>query len=516
MSLLPRGHASLLQAVACSLLTQSCILLYDADGAQGGNATATGQGGNGGQAGSTSATGGGGNSSGGGGNGGDGGSGGFSCGAVEGAFPLVDVGEFAPGSKPVFATIQALAPRPDGNIVAAGFSGSGFTTSGGCMVGGDTFFLIQVAASGAIGQPISLPTLSGEQPVISLARGPDALLLGTSRAEKLRVQNLDVTAEELSPGKELLACNGVDPTGQTLPQILQGRVVSNGMEVAVVAQLQSNVQYECQIDGVTCPIVPGGPRLLLWSPGADVGCNQLQFLEAPAGSDYAAPRLALGPGSPADVLLTMHGKAPGGTNQLMVKGTLTGGAFTFTTPSTLGPQAGLVVPTVPATKNAVIGGVVGTVGTDPPIPAAFLQLAQEFAPITEATLPEPLLDAPDGGTNSRITALHSTDSHVLALAQVDQGGATTFGPPNSSCPMGQCGLWSLFDTSLTLVGNQLTGPGVVPSVGLLVPAGNGAPDVVWAASYSTAGTLLKTTLPAPAKDARRVFVARQAPLETSP
>ena len=131
MSLLHRGHASLLQAAACSLLTQSCILLYDGDGSQGGSS----QGGNGGQAGgavhssSATGTGGGGNASGGGGNGGEGGSGAFSCGAMEGAFPLVDVGQFGSLTEAAIQGIQALAPGPDGSVVAAAFSGPGFTTS---------------------------------------------------------------------------------------------------------------------------------------------------------------------------------------------------------------------------------------------------------------------------------------------------------------------------------------------------------------------------------------------------
>jgi hypothetical protein len=412
--------------------------------------------------------------------------------------------------------MQALAPGPDGGVVAAGFSGTGFTTSGGCEVPEDTFFYLQLDASGAIAQPIGLSITSGEQPVISLARGPNGLLLATSRGEKLSVQSLDKDNDgQLLPGQALLTCTGVKPAGgQTPPQILQGRVVSNGEQVAVVAQVQANVQYDCYVQQQHCPVVPTAPGLMLWSPNGDVNCDQLQFLEAPNGSDYAAPRLALGPPAPmTEVMLMMHRKGTGGSDQMMAETTLDGyfGEWTHTP---LGPQAGLVLPTVPTTGNAVLAGVVG-LNDNPALDAAFIRRAADFAPITDNT-DWALLDAPDGGTNSRITALHSTENHVLAVAQVDQSGAAIFGPPNSLCGPGPCGMWSLFDTKLTRVGHQPPSPGVFPSAGLLVANQDGEPDVVWAGSYDAPFSLPGGAQLNPAPGARSAFIARQAPLTSAP
>ena len=379
-------------------------------------------------------------------------------------------------------------------------------------------FLLHLNAQGQLAKPLDLQFMAaGEQPVISLARGPNngALLVAMSRSELLQVHAL---TPDLKLEAEQLSCFRQDAKGDSKP-LLQGRLVSNGTETALVASLAADGAYQCIVQGAECPIAAGKSRILLWSPNGPEGCEQLRYLEPTTPDEtYSNPRLALGPpGGPGgtEAIVTLHSSVMNGPplHKSARALLLADGTFSVWSVKDLGPQRELVLPAIPEASKGMVGGVVGT--TVPPgPPAAFLRFEDTFAGIPENDT-TPITIAPPGGTKTHITAMSAAAGQVLVMAEVDQAGATVLGDFNSSCDaqMALCGLWSVRDTSLGNVRFHLTPPRVFPTAGILLPANppTAAQAVLWAGRYSTNFTLADTMLDAPPAGTEHIFIALQQP-----
>jgi hypothetical protein len=307
-----------------------------------------------------------------------------------------------------------------------------------------------------------------------------------------------------------------------MARITQGRVVSNGPQLVVAAQLDAGGTYQCIVgagpEAFPCALTPmmnaqmNSTRTLLWTPGAPTNpCETLQVFEPAAGDlFFGSPRIALGAAPDAGATEVMLTARAGGSVQSHqhVKLTLSqAGEFTEVQRLNVGEPMGLLLPALlrdlSASQAGVLGGVVGTTPpTMPPTPAVSVRFTNNLGPIS-LNAGGPLVTAPASKTETHIVAMDADNAQFLVVAQVDQAGAVAFGDPGADCAgPGLCGLWRTLDGMLMGGGFTLTSPGVYPSAGILIGPQE-ARNVVWAGQFEEGFSLAKPV------NGPHTFIARQ-------